>query len=81
MKVSVLFPLASILSLVVSQTDPNNPDNMSPCLLVCNEQAAQAAGCLSFTDTDCTCPKQYFTDFLKQCLNAACTKDDYDREF
>lgn len=103
MRFSALLPLAALLSTAASQ-DPNNPDNMSPCLvcsprydptqerleeynanivnqLVCNEQAATAAGCVTYLDTDCTCPKQAFVDMLKRCLAAACTPEDEGSRF
>lgn len=49
--------------------------------LVCNEQAATAAGCVTYLDTDCTCPKQAFVDMLKRCLAAACTPEDEESMF
>lgn len=99
MRFTILSFLVALLSMAASQ-DPNNPDNMSPCLvssslrslevpaianisnqLVCNEQAATAAGCMTYLDTKCTCPKQIFVDMLKRCLAAACTSEDEESRF
>ncbi|OOQ84047.1 hypothetical protein PEBR_32005 [Penicillium brasilianum] len=75
MKPSILAPLAVLFTVAMAGT-PDNPENMTPCLLKCNQQAAEEVGCGTYLNTDCTCASDPFVLALNTCLSARCDATD-----
>ncbi|KAJ5084086.1 hypothetical protein NUU61_008665 [Penicillium alfredii] len=74
MKLSLVFPLTSLLSLTVAGS--LTTDEVSPCLTHCLTEGAAVAGCTSYLDLKCTCPSPAFKDALGVCLKDVCEKKD-----
>ncbi|KAG8742928.1 hypothetical protein FRC10_000716 [Ceratobasidium sp. 414] len=56
-----------------SAAAPTGTGGISACILQCSMQAAQSAGCASFTDPSCVCSNTDFQTAAAECLQANCT--------